>query len=113
MEWNASNTLTLAIAGIGWIGSFIGLVWYLSGRLTRIESGSTDNGKKLEAVDRKIDNLDAAFNDHVLDHGQHITLEQRKDMSKRIDKIEMAVERTGASLGDKIDRVMDHLLRHK
>jgi hypothetical protein len=111
MEWTPANTLTLGVfifAQLVQLGIF---VWYLSGRLTKIEAGSASNGEKVDELKTDFEKHSTDFERHVTDATVHTTLEQRKDINRRIDKLEETVKDGYKDMGTKIDRLTDHILR--
>lgn len=107
------STLTLAIIGLALtqFGSVIGIVWYISGRLTRIETNGTNNGAAVDKVDHKLDDHIEQFDKHIVDQSVHTTLEQRKDINRRIDTLDQTVKEGYKDLGQKIDRWAEIMLK--
>lgn len=89
--------------GLAQLVQIIGVVWYLSGRLTRMESRSESNGEELKELDSKFEKHMDAFDSHVLDAKVHTTEEQRRDISRRIDKLEELVTTGHRDLSNKLD----------
>lgn len=106
MEW----TPTVIGFAIAHVVEAIAFVWYISSRLTRIEANSQSNGVEIGEVKASLDKTCDAFDDHVQDSRVHTTEEQRKDISRRIDRLEQAVSDGYRDLGNKLDTWASRIL---
>ena len=111
MEWTTANTLTLGVFILAQLIQLGIFVWYLSGRLTKIEAGSASNGEKVDELTKDFKKQSDEFDRHSADATVHTTFEQRRDINRRIDKLEETVKDGYKDMGTKIDRLTDHILR--
>lgn len=95
-----STIIGLVVGHLIELGVFI---WYLSGRLEKIQASTESNGKDIGKVEKALDDHIEKFDDHVVDKSVHTTEEQRKDIAKRIDDLSATVATSYRDLGNKID----------
>lgn len=102
MDWNVIT----ALIGLGLtqLAQVIGLVWYLSGKLARIESTSSSNGVDIAKVDAKLEKHAEAFDEHIQDVTVHTTQEQRKDLQRSIEKLSERMDSGYNNLSNKLDQ---------
>lgn len=111
MEWSTSLIVTILIALVGWLGTLGGLIWYISGQFTQLKMSSNANGEDIGKVDNKLTRHIDAYDEHVTDSKVHTTEEQRRDINRRIDKLDDTVSNGLRDLGGKMDGVLLAILK--
>lgn len=108
-----STILTIVSLVVGHLIELGVFIWYLSGRLSKIQSAMESNGGEIAKVEKTLDDHIEKFDSHLVDRSVHTTEEQRRDISRRIDDLSSTVASSSRELGTKIDNLAMQILGRK
>jgi flagellar basal body-associated protein FliL len=110
-EWVEGNILVIIALVVGWLISTLSTVatvsWFISG----IAANTKSNGEKVEALAKQFEHHVNEMDDHRQDSNLHTTFEYRQSVNARFDKIERGMTDGHNRIENKIDRLIDRLIK--